>query len=168
MKKSCEPAKSRFAALFAMIMTGAEITLTAACVLTAGVTFLMTTVVITMVLAMVAALYVGIVFQAVFKKGSYRSISLTADAAEQTNSGFGQSNLCSPAYTAADEYIYTEIFKKTCKCAMTASGCIFYTGGLDNPVIYMIDLKVFAMTKMLINLTIFISDCNFHFFLLLF
>ena len=90
-------------------------------------------------------------------------VSITLDAAEQLYARLSQRHLCAAANSSADEHVCAESGKKTCKSAVTAAVGGNNFGGDYLAILHGVELKLLGVTKMLKNLSIFVSYCNFHY-----
>ena len=110
----------------------------------------------------VVALDVRIIAEIVRKKRLDRCIARTADTAVELDARLRKSHLCATADTSADQYRYVLLREKSRKCAVTASVRIHDRCGNDLAVLYCVDLKLLGVTEMLKDLSVFVSNCNFH------
>lgn len=128
--------------------------MTSASMIPTIVTFLMMVMVITM--------YIRIISQIACKQCVHRIISTSADTAEKTNACLRKCILCAAADTAADQGIHPMLHQKSSQCTMSASVGINHFCVHNFAVCNLIDLEFCCVSKVLENLSVFISYCNFH------
>ena len=113
------------------------------------------------VIVMVAA-DIGIVTKAARQQGIHRRIRFTADAAIESDAGRGQRHLGSAANAAANQGVYPSLHQEACQGTMAiAVGVDHFCAGDFIPR-HLIDLELLRMAEVLEDLTVFISDCDFH------
>ena len=115
-----------------------------------------------MLMVMMIAADIGVIAKAAGKQRVHRCIRFTGNPAVELDARFRQSDLCAAAYAAADQDVYALLHQKTCQCAVTAAICIDDFRGDDAAIRHVIELELLGVTKVLKNLTVFISDCDFH------
>ena len=115
----------------------------------------------------VVALDVGVIAEIVCKKRLDRCIARTADTAVELDACLRKSHLCATADTSADQYRYILLCEKSRKRTVTATVRIHDRCGNDLAVLYCVDLKLLGVSEMLKDLSVFVSNCNFHIFILL-
>ena len=120
-----------------------------------------------MLMVVVVALDVRIIAEIVRKIRLDRCIARTADTAEKLNACICESHLSTAADPAADQYRYVLLCEKSRKRAVTATVRIHDRCGNDLAVLYCVDLKLLGVSEMLKDLSVFVSNCNFHIFILL-
>ena len=135
-------------------MVSAAVTLTAA-VVAANMTF-------AMVVIVMATLHIGIEVQFVFQKSGHSGIRIAGHAAVQLDSGSRQSSPGTAADTAADQNIGAQRVQDAGQRAVSASVGVHNLGSSHASILYVIDLKLFGVTKVLENLSVFVSNCNSH------
>ena len=91
-----------------------------------------------------------------------RCIGTAFDTAVKLDAGLCECILCTGTDTAADQNIYAERRKHTGECTVTAAKRIDHFHCDDAAVFDTIKFKLFAVTKMLEDLAVFIRYCNFH------
>ena len=132
-----------------------------AAVTTAGVSFF------TMFVVVVIASDLGIEIQFICKQSVYCIVARAANSAEKLNARTRKCHLSTTANSAANENISTHCLQKARKCAVTASIRVDDLGRNDLSILYCVDLKLLRVTEMLKDLSVFVSNCNFHIFILL-
>ena len=115
----------------------------------------------------VVALDVGVIAEIVRKKRLDCCIARTADTAVEFDARLRKRHLCATADTAADQYRYILLCEKSRKRTVTATVRIHDRCGNDLAVLYVIYLELFSMSEMLKDLSVFVSNCYFHAFILL-
>lgn len=128
---------------------------TSAAVVTAGMLLSMMVVMI--------AFCVRVVGKGSGNAGSNRIVCIPTDTTEQLDTCLYKGHLSTAANASANENINTQIRKQSCQRTMTASVgvndlCLYNGAVLD--IIY---LKLFGVTEMLEDFSVFVSYCNFHF-----
>ena len=111
---------------------------------------------------MMAAMDIGIIVQISGQKRLNRCIRLAFGAAIESDARIGQCDLRAAANSAADQGIHSPLHQESRQCPMTAAFCSHHFRANHASVCYLINLKLFCMAKMLKNLAILISHCNFH------
>ena len=139
--------KALMAAMIAAIVT-------AATMVTAGV--------LLSVMVVVIAFCIGVIGKGSGDTGSNRIVCISADTAEQLNTCLGKSHLGAAANTSANEDINAEAGKQPCQCAVTASVCVNDLCLYNGIVLDIIHLELCGMAEVLKDISVFISDCNFH------
>ena len=114
-------------------------------------------------MVVMAALHVRVVTKITCKVCLYRVICAAAYTAEKLYSRFGKCCLRSTAYAAADKYVNHIHFKEACKSAVSASHGEKYLLIHDFSVFDIVNDKLFGMTEMLENLSVFIGYCYSHY-----
>jgi len=118
---------------------------------------------ITMLMVMVIALYIRIIAKFPFDQRFCRCIAGSRYAAIQLDTCIGKGHLRAAADAAADQRIDLKRGKQPRKRSVTAAiGVNDFTGD-DFSIFDGIDLKLPCVSKVLKNLSIFISCRNFHF-----
>ena len=112
--------------------------------------------------SMVIALHIGVKLKAARQQIFHCCVSFTGNTAVKLNSSFGKCLLSAAADTAADQDGYTGRFQKACQCTVTAAVGVYQCGCGDFAVFHVVEFKLFCVTKVLKNLSVFVSDCNFH------
>lgn len=114
------------------------------------------------VMLMVAALDIRVILQRTGQERLYRCVCISLHAAEQTDIRFCQRHLCTAADTAADQRIHALRRKEACQRAMAAAIGIYDLRREDFPILRFIYFELSSVSKMLEDLAILISDCDFH------
>ena len=140
--------------------------MSAAVVRTATVVAAAVSTVVVLVIVVVA-LDIGVIAEIVRKIRLDRCIARAAYTAVELDARLCKSHLCATANASADENVSTECLQKSRKCSVTASVCVRDLGGNDLTVFYSVDLKLLGVSEVLKDLSVFISNCNFHIFILL-
>ena len=128
----------------------------AAAVVTAGVTSL------AVLMVMVVTVNIGIIAQISAEQCVHCCVSVSADTAVELDARFGQRCLRSAADAAADQRIHAVLHQKTRQGTMAAAVGINDFRMNDLAIRSFIKLKLLGVAEMLENLTVFISNCNFH------
>ena len=137
-----------------LVATAAAVMITAASVITAGVTFA--------VMIVVIAADIGVEAQRACKQVFHRGVSVTTATAVQGDTCLLECHLGTTTDTAADQHIRLEPGQNTCKGTVTAAVGVNNFGRNDAAVFHFIDLKLLGMTEMLEDRTISISNCDSH------
>lgn len=138
-----------------ILMTAVSAAVTAATVIAAGVAH-------SVMMVVVVALSIRIKIQASINKCLHSLVRITAYTAIQLNTSLSQSHLCTATDAAANENICVHHGKKSCQCTVAAAVGIYHFFAHYLSILYLVDLKLRGMTKVLKNFTVFISHCNFH------
>lgn len=115
-----------------------------------------------MLMVMMIAADIGVIAKVTGKQCIYCCIRFAGDSAVELDARFCQSDLCAAADAAADQGVYALLHQKTCQCAVTTAICMDDFRGDDAAVRDIIELELLGVTKVLKNLTVLISDCDFH------
>lgn len=113
--------------------------------------------------AMVAANCVGVINEGSGKQRGYALVGYTGSAGKNTDLSLSKRIACTAADAAADENIYSVVFKKAGQCAVPTSDCTYNLGGNNCVVLNIVNFELFAMAKMLENFAVGIGCCNLHF-----
>ncbi len=113
--------------------------------------------------AMVVAFDVRIKTEASAQKRLHGLIRIAGHAAVERNPGFLQSPARAAADSAADQRIHMDLLQNIRQSAMSAAVGIDDRSKRHFAVLYVIDLKPLRMSKMLKNLSVFVSYRNSHF-----
>ena len=132
-----------------------------AAVTTAGVSFF------TMFVVVMITSDLGIEIQFICKQSIYCIVARAADTAVKPNACTCKCHLSTTANSAANENISTHCLQKARQCTVTASIRVNDLGRNDLSILYCVDLKLLGMSKVLKDLSVFVSNCNFHIFILL-
>ena len=114
------------------------------------------------VMLMMAALDIRIIRKRTGQKCLNRRICVALHTAKQTDIRFCQRHLCATADAAADQCIHALRRQKARQRAITAAVGIYNLRRKDFAVLRFIYFELSGVSKMLEDLTILISDCNFH------
>lgn len=123
-------------------------------VITTGVTA-------SLMIVMIAA-DIRIITQAAGKKSCNCVIRISVAAAVKPDACLRQCVLSAAADAAADQSIDSVLNQKAGKSAMTAAIGIDHFCIGDRSVFHFINLKLFGVSEMLKNFSVFISNCDFH------
>ena len=115
----------------------------------------------------VVALDVRIIAEIVRKIRLDCCVARTADTAVELDARLRKSHLCATADPAADQYRYILLCEKSRKRTVTATVRIHDRCGNNLTVLDCVDLELLGVTEMLKDLSVFVSNCNFHIFILL-
>ena len=119
-------------------------------------------VVIAVLMVVVITVNIGIKAQPTADERVYSIIRAALHTAVKLNACLLERLLCAAADAAADERIHMGIFEKARQRAVAAAhGGKDYFGD-DGIVLHVIKGEVSRVTKMLKDISIFISDCNSH------
>ena len=113
-------------------------------------------------MAVVIAPGVGIIFQRSCGKSLCCSIRCPLNTGIEPDPGISQSHLSAHADPAADQSIHLRRLQETGQSAMPASVGIYNLFSDNIPGLNIVKLKLFGMSEMLENLSVFISDCDSH------
>ena len=122
---------------------------------------------IVVLVIVVVALDVRIIAEIVCKIRLDRCIARTADTAVELDARICKSHLCAATDPAADQGMYVLLCKKSCQRTVTAAVRIHDLGSNDLTLLYRVDLELLGVSEMLKDLSVFVSNCNFHIFILL-
>lgn len=109
-----------------------------------------------------AALDIRVILQRTGQEGLNGRVCVSLYAAEQTDICFCQRHLRAAADAAADQCIHALRRKEACQRAMAAAIGIYDLRREDFPILCFIYFELSSVSKMLEDLTILISDCDFH------
>ena len=90
------------------------------------------------------------------------AVSCARNAAKQLNPGLCKSVLRTGTNTAAENDIYTVLNKEAHQCTMTLPIGRNDFAGRKLTVFDVINLKLCRVSEVLVHLTVFIRDCDFH------
>lgn len=119
-------------------------------------------------MAVMAAANIGIKGQLPGQEGFHCFVRVAADAAAELNAGFRQGCPGTATDAAADEHIHLGCPEETSQRAVAMAVGVRYHRADDAAVRHIIDLELGCVTEVLVNLVIFVSDCNSHFLFFLF
>ena len=114
------------------------------------------------VLTVVAAHHVGIVVQRTGQQRIHSGIGITTDTTKQLDSRQSHGSLSASSNSTADQYISSQGLQYAGQRAVAAAIGVHHLLREDFPILYLINLKLFGVAKMLKNLPIFKGNCNFH------
>ena len=129
---------------------------------TAAVFSTVSIMVIMMMFTVMIALNVWIKLEVAGCKGGCRTVCISGNAAEQFDPGRCQSRLCTAADTSADQCVCVQCGQNTGQRAVSATVRIYNLGGNDAAIADLVYLKLLRMSKMLENLSVFVSNCYSH------
>ena len=112
--------------------------------------------------------YIWIEIQLAIQKSSNSSIRIARDTAIQLDASLCQCHLRSTANAAANQHICVQCGKNTCQRTMTAAVGINDLRSNNCPVVNIIDLKLFGVTKVLEDVPVIIGNCDSHIVVLLY
>lgn len=127
-----------------------------------AVTAVISAAVTTILMVMMIAVNLRIIAKCSGKKRLNRIISAACHTAEQLDTRIRQRSLRSAANSAADQRIDSMPEQEARQRTMAAVTGIHHFCCSDLAVLHLIQLKLRRMSKMLIDLPIFISYCDFH------
>ena len=106
--------------------------------------------------------YIRVEIQLVIQKSSNSNICITRDTSIQFDASLCQCHLRSTANAATNQYICVQCRKNACQRTMTAAIGINDLRSNNYSVVYIIDLKLFGVTKMLKDVPVIIGNCDSH------
>ena len=115
-----------------------------------------------MMVAVMIALNIGVEIQLSFQEGPDSGIRIAGHAAVQLDSGRCQRHLGTAADAAADQNFCLQSSQETGQSAMAAAVGVHHLGRNNSTILYIIDLKLLGVTKVLKDLSVRISNCNSH------
>ena len=122
---------------------------------------------IVVLVIVVVALDIRIIAEIVRKIRLDRCIARTADTAVEFDARLRKRHLCATADTSADENVSTDDRQKSHKCSVSLTVGVDYFRGYDRIILNLINLELLRVTEMLKDLSVFVSNCYFHAFILL-
>ena len=128
----------------------------AATVITACMSLIM------VVFSVMITFYIRIIVKLAGNKSFHRSICIAGNTAKETNTCCCQCHLGATTNTAADQHIRVQCSQNTGQSTMTASIGINNFRSNNFSILYIVQLKLFSMSKMLENIPVFIGNCNSH------
>lgn len=129
---------------------------------TAAVFSTVSIMVIMMMFTVMIALNVWIKLEVAGCKGGCRTVCISGNAAEQFDPGRCQGCLCTAADTSTDQRVCVQCGQNTGQCAVSTAVRIYNLGGNDAAIADLVYLKLLRMSKMLENLSVFVSNCYSH------
>ena len=126
-----------------------------AAVIAAGMAF-------TVVMVMMVAADIGVECQRAFHKSGNCRVSAAGHTAVELDTCGCQSHLGTAADAAADQNVGLQSGQDTGQSAVAAAIGVNDLGGYDLAILDVIDLKLLGVAEMLEDLTVFISNCDFH------
>lgn len=124
---------------------------TAASMIATGVTF-------AVLMTVMTALHIGIEAECAVQKFMHSSIRTAADTAEQLDASLCKCRLCTASDAAADQHLHAVCGKEAGECTVTAAICRNDLFTCDLPVRNIIQLEFRCVSKVLKDLSIFVSD----------
>lgn len=112
--------------------------------------------------AMMAAMHVRIISEVSGQQSVHSIIGAASYTSIEGDSGFCQRILCAGANASTNQRVNVQIREQNCKCAMAAAFCAYNFCICNFPVCNVIYFELFGMPEVLKNISIFISNCNFH------
>ncbi len=94
-------------------------------------------------------------------------IGAARNTSDKSDAGFAQSVLGAASDASADQDVYASFLEEACQSSVTAATCADHLFAFYVLVFDVIDLETLGVAKMLEDLTIFISNGDFHFITLL-
>ena len=113
-------------------------------------------------LIVMVAVNIRVIAQGAVQQARNCLVRVSAASAVKPDAGRGQRCLCTAADAAADQGVHAVLHEKTGQCAVSAAVGVYNFAAGDFATGNVIKFKLFGMAKMLKNLAIFISNCNFH------
>ena len=105
---------------------------------------------------------IRVIVKAVSEQCCNSNICVALYTAVQSDACLSKSLLCTAADTAADKHRYAETFKKTGKSTVTGAACIYNSGSSYTAFCYIVNFKLFCMSEMLENVSVFVCYCYSH------
>ena len=123
--------------------------------------------IIVVLVIVVVALDIRIIAEIVRKIRLDCCVASSADTSIELDTRIGKCHLRTAADPAADQYRYILLCEKSRKRTVTATVRIHDRCGNDLTVLYCVDLELLRVSEVLKDLSVFVSNCNFHIFILL-
>ena len=111
---------------------------------------------------MMAALHIGIVGQPVFQQSGYRLICIPGDAAVKPDPSLIESHPGTAADAAANQGIRLETGKNPSQGTVPLSVGVYHPGADNLIAFHIVNLKLGGVTEVLIDFSLFVSNCNSH------
>lgn len=89
-------------------------------------------------------------------------ISVAGNTTIKPDTHIAQCHLGTAANTAADQGIHLQCTQDACQCTMSAAASIHNLRRNDFSIFHIIDFKLFSVTEVLKDFSVFISDCKSH------
>lgn len=89
-------------------------------------------------------------------------ISVAGNTTIKPDTNIAQCHLGTAANTAADQGIHLQCTQDACQCTMSAAASIHNLRRNDFSIFHIMDFKLFSVTEVLKDFSVFISDCNSH------
>lgn len=113
-------------------------------------------------LAVVVTADVGVIAQVAGQQRVYRGVGVPAHTAVEADAGPGQGDLCAAADAPADQRIHAALHQKAGQRPVAAAVGVHDLRPADLSVGDLIDLKGLGVAKVLKDLSVFISHCDFR------
>ena len=111
---------------------------------------------------MVTATDLGIVMQGPRQQRFHGIVCAAADTAIKLNASLRQRSFCAASNAATDQNVHTVLPKKPRQRPMAAAIGRNHLGRCDRSFGHIVDFELFCVPKMLKDLLVFVSYCNFH------
>ena len=111
---------------------------------------------------MVTATDLGIVMQGPRQQRFHGIVCAAADTAIKLNASPSQRSFCAASNAATDQNVHTVLPKKPRQRPMAAAIGRNHLGRCDRSFGHIVDFELFCVPKMLKDLLVFVSYCNFH------
>ena len=118
---------------------------------------------VAMLVIVMFALDIGVIAEVIRKKCLDCRVTRSADTAVNLYAFLCKSHLCATANASADEKVSADDLQKPCKRTVSLSVGIDHLRGYDFTAFNSIYLKLICVTEVLKYLSIFVSNCNFHY-----
>lgn len=113
-------------------------------------------------LAVVVTVDVGVIAQVAGQQRVHRGVGVPAHTAVEADADPGQGDLCAAADAPADQRIHAALHQKAGQRPVAAAVGVHDLRPADLSVGDLIDLKGLGVAKVLKDLSVFISHCDFH------
>ena len=117
---------------------------------------------ISMLMVVVAAAHIRIITKISGKQRLYRLVRVPGYTAVKPDTRFRQRCLGSAANAAANQRVHAVFRQKSGQSAVAAAIGIHHLGVYHLSIRHIVELKLFCVSKMLKNLSIFVGNCNLH------
>jgi hypothetical protein len=111
---------------------------------------------------MVTAIGVGVVAEIACNKSFNRLIAISAYTAQKLDARTGKCHLGTTSDASANQHVCTKRQENGCERAMSLTVGANNGAVCDFSVRYGVYLKLLGMSEVLKNLSVFVSNCNFH------
>lgn len=105
---------------------------------------------------------VGVILEVMGQQGLHLGIRISLGAGVKLNAGLSQRRSRSSADSAADKDAHTLALQKPSQRTVAAAVGIHHLAAYYRTILYLVDFKLLGVSKVLKNLSVFKSNCNFH------